>query len=141
MDIYDVLKIEEECIMKFVLWGAGDRGERILFHIGKENVLAIIDSDEKKQGKKYFGVDVISYKQYKEDYDHACIVITTAERTIANILMRDHNFKFLYMNDCPEDFQSPNPRNILKNNILRQVQKDNRYVVYGNNLYTLLLWG
>lgn len=47
------------------------------------------------------------------------------------------------MNDCPEDFQSPNSRDILKRNILNLFHDGNRYIVYGNNLYTIMVyqWG
>lgn len=129
--------------MEFILWGAGDRGERILPHIGHENVLAIIDKDVNKQGKKLEGIDIISYDEFKRMYYGKCIILTTAERTLAGILEKEGYRNYLYMNDCPEDFQSPNPRNILKNSVMKLFQAEKNYVIYGNNLYAIILyqWG
>lgn len=129
--------------MKFVLWGAGDRANRILPHIGHQNVLAIIDKDINKQGKKLQGIDIISYEQFKKSFYGNCVILTTAERILAQILEKEGYHNYFYMNDCPEDFQSPNPRDILKRNILNIFNEGNRYIVYGNNLYTIMVyqWG
>lgn len=34
--------------MKFIIWGAGARGQRLYWHLGAEKIEAYIDSDEKK---------------------------------------------------------------------------------------------
>ncbi len=129
--------------MEFVLWGAGDRGVRILPHIGKENVIAIIDKDVNKQGRQLQGIDIISYDDFKKKYYGKCIVLTTAENVLAGILKNEGYQNYLYMNDCPEDFQSPNPREILKKNVLKLFDNKDNFVIYGNNLYTIILyqWG
>ena len=38
--------------MKFVVWGAGFRGRKLLSILKEEKILAFIDSDETKIGKK-----------------------------------------------------------------------------------------
>lgn len=129
--------------MEFVLWGAGDRAVRLLPHIGNENVLAIIDKDVNKQGKQLQGIDIISYDDFKVKYYGKCIILTTAENVVADFLKKEGYTNFLYMNDCPEDFQSPNPRNILKKNVMELLNAQNDCIVYGNNLYAIILyqWG
>ena len=126
--------------MKFVIWGAGERGRRIFFHIGCENVIAFIDLDKSKAGTKLFDKPIISYEYYLKSYRDIIIVISTHEKEVAEILNADKIYNFLYMSDCPEDFQSPNPRNILKQHIQNEIDKNKQYVVYGNTLYSILLY-
>lgn len=125
--------------MKFVVWGAGLRGQRILPHI-REYILAFIESDETKIGTTIDDIPVISYDEYKEKYIKYYIIISySREDEIIELLEKDNNSRYFRMSDCPGEFQEAYPRNILKNYIKNYVQKDKRYIIYGFNLYALIL--
>lgn len=51
--------------MKYVLYGAGDYGRRMLTFIGKENVCFFIDNDEKKWNTSVEGINIISINNAK----------------------------------------------------------------------------
>ena len=125
--------------MKFVVWGAGLRGQRILPHI-REYVIAFIDSDETKIGTTIDNIPIISYDEYKEKYINYYIIISySREDEIIELLEKNNNSRYLRMSDCPGEFQEAYPRNILKNYIKNYVQKYKRYIIYGFNLYALIL--
>ena len=126
--------------MKFVIWGAGDRGQRICYHIGAENVVAFIDSDKKKQGKSLYGKQIIDFEQYIKEYPYICLVVSTHEDQVMRILKEKKIKHYFCMSDCPEDFQSGYPRDFLKEALKRDVNYDKCYVVYGDSLYSVLLY-
>lgn len=126
--------------MKFIIWGAGDRGKYILYHLGKKNILAYIDLDQNKQGSLYENVQVIDFSQYLKKYKDICIIISTHEEEVVPFLQKNQIFHYFCMSDCPEDFQSPNPRHILRDAIKESIDVFKKYVVYGNSLYSILLY-
>lgn len=126
--------------IKFIIWGAGDRGNRIFYHIGKDNVIAFIDSNKEKIGSLYNGKRIISYEQYKLCYKDTFIVISSHEDEIEEVLKKDEIYTYFFMSNLPEDFQTPNPKNIYKEAILKQFKINNRYLIVGNSLLSILLY-
>ena len=49
--------------MKVCIWGAGEKGRRIFWHLEPENVLYFVDSDKNKIGSEYLGKKVIGVGQ------------------------------------------------------------------------------
>ena len=49
---------------QYYLFGAGINGIAAIQFFGKQNILAIIDNDERKQGKEVEGIPVISLELY-----------------------------------------------------------------------------
>ena len=84
-------------MIQVVIWGAGDRGERIIYHIGEENVRAVIDQSEKKRGTLFHGKKVICFEQYLEECSDCPIVISTHEQEIAWTLEQKGIFHYLRM--------------------------------------------
>ena len=81
--------------MKFVVWGAGLRGQRILPHI-REYVIAFIDSDETKIGTTIDNIPIISYDEYKEKYINYYIIISySREDEIIELLEKNNNSRYL----------------------------------------------
>lgn len=60
--------------MKYVIWGAGHRGEIIYKILGDKYVSCFIDSNIDKQKNGYCGKKVVSYEEYKKFFSE-CIVI------------------------------------------------------------------
>lgn len=62
--------------MRVVLFGAGKIGEKAYQRLRNE-VIAVIDNDEKKVGQKFHEVPIISLKEYQEKYTGIHILIST----------------------------------------------------------------
>lgn len=61
--------------MDFVLFGAGQIGERAYQRLGHA-VIAVIDNNPPKVGQQFHGVPIISLEDYKKDYSGAQIIIS-----------------------------------------------------------------
>lgn len=93
--------------MKYVMWGIGRRGKRCLDVLGKENVLAIIDSDSKLQGRSYEGIPIIGLNRYKEDFACYPIVVTPrSNREIVDSLSREEIYQYFLLTECPPELVS-----------------------------------
>lgn len=127
-------------MIKVVIYGAGERGGYIFHHIGEENVLAFIDAESSKINKLYKGKRVISVENYINEYKESIIIVSTHEEEVIKKLLDLGITHFLKMSECPEDFQSPNPRDILKNYITRNLTLKKKYYILGCTLYSLVLY-
>ena len=126
--------------MKYIIWGAGERGRRVYNHLKEEEVLAFIDSNEKKQGTEYCNKQVISLLEYKEKYSDCYIVISNlSEDEVVNELKKNSINKYFLLSECPGEFQEPFSRDSLKRYICNYVRKDNTYMIYGCTLYSIEL--
>lgn len=126
--------------IKFVIWGAGIRGKRLLFHLRKENTVAFVDTDEEKVGKYVDGVAVISLDEFIKISSNVCTVISTHEEEIVPFLEEKGINNYFLLSDCPEDFISSNPRDILLNHIIYEMDSTRTYMIYGNSLFSILLF-
>ena len=105
--------------MKYVIWGAGERGRRILPHLQENEVKAFIDVDENKVGKKYCGKKIIDFEEYKEKYSDCYIIISYIhESEVISVLEKENIYKYFLMTECPGEFQESYPRDILKDYII-----------------------
>lgn len=126
--------------MKYVIWGAGERGARILPHLKENEVKAFIDIDDNKIGKEYFGKKIISFEEYKEKYSECYVIISFShEDEIKKILEQNGLYKYFLMSECPGEFQESNPRDILKRYVCRYIKENKKYAIYGCTLYSFLL--
>ncbi len=76
---------------KCYLYGAGINSASVVRFLGKENVLAIVDSNDDKVGFERAGVEVISYESFKKSYNGEPVLITaySVADTIYNMLKAD----------------------------------------------------
>lgn len=126
--------------MKYVIWGAGERGRRIYYHLEGEDVLAFIDSDEERQGTECCNKQVISLSEYKEKYSDCYIIISVlSENEITEKLKENNISKYFLLSECPGEFQEPFAKDALKEYICHYVKKDDTYVIYGCTLYSVEL--
>lgn len=126
--------------MKYVIWGAGERGARLLPHLNPNEVEAFIDKNPEKVGKIYCGKKIISFDEYKKEYFKCNIIISYMhEDEIISELKENGIYNYFLMTDCPGEFQESYPRDILKNHILSYLRPNKKYVIYGCTLYSLML--
>lgn len=126
--------------MEYVVWGAGERGERLFHHLDANHVKAFIDMDENKIGGEYCGKKVISFEEYKEKYYYCYIVISIMhENEVVEVLERSGINCYFLLSECPGEFQESNPRDILRKYVLNYLVDEKKYVIYGCTLYSLLL--
>ena len=73
---------------RYYLYGAGQNCKGVIKFFGAENITAIIDSDEKKNGKKFDGIPIVSLQQYIAQESNEEIIITSvlANKEIAEVL-------------------------------------------------------
>ncbi len=126
--------------MKVCIWGAGEKGRRIFWHLEPENVLYFVDSDKNKIGSEYLGKKVISVEQYEAEFSSYFLIITHME-DIKKIEKRDKIkiCNYFYLVDCPGELQEANVRNLLRNYIKEYLNSRTDYVLYGLTLYSILI--
>lgn len=91
--------------MKYVIYGAGYRGKRLLDYIGTENVCAFIDMDTAKQGTEYFGKPVISPENYPAKYESCFVIITpTYSNGIEEMLEEKGIYQYSNLVNMPSEF-------------------------------------
>ena len=76
--------------MKYVIWGAGKRGKRLLNILGEDKVSAFIDNNCDIHNTKCLGKTVISYTAYKERYSEDAVILSMLEYSEAEVqLLKD----------------------------------------------------
>lgn len=124
--------------MRYVIWGAGERGARVFSHLKNEDVCAFIDSDEKKRGKEYLNKPIISFEEYKRSYLDCYIIISIMrESEIEEQLKRCNIYKYFLLTDCPGEYQTSNPSDDLEKYIKKYLERDKRYAVYGCTVFSI----
>lgn len=126
--------------MKIIVWGAGDMGQRVIPYIGRENIIAFIDSDMNKIGTKYHGIFVISLDEYENRYNNIPILITPlVEDEIENILINRGITFYFKLSDCPSEFSNVEYTDILEHFAVNQIVESKRFVIYGSTLFSIVL--
>ena len=125
--------------MKFVIWGTGKRAERLLYFIKSEDIICFVDT--KKEILSFHNKKVINLKTYFIKYKKYPIIISFLfEQDAINILKNNNVENYFILSDCPGEFQTSNPQNILKEYIQKNVDIKKQYYIYGNNWYTLYVY-
>lgn len=91
--------------VKFVIYGAGHRGKRLLEYLGAAKVVAFIDKSEKLIGTEYNGVPIIGISEYKRSFLHNEIIVTPLKYQEVDFELR-RNAIYTYTNliDLPSEF-------------------------------------
>ena len=73
--------------MRFIIYGAGNRGKRLTNYIGEDKIVAYIDQDEEKRKNGYCNKKVINLLEYKKKYNDTFIIVTCFyDNTIGSFL-------------------------------------------------------
>ncbi len=125
---------------KLFIWGAGNIGKRILGHFDNEWDIIFVESDESKAGSVCCGKQVIGVKQYFEQYsDEFVLVAHLHEVQSLEILQKNKVNNYFIHCDCPGEFKEPYAKDNLKKYILHYLANRNDYVLYGLNLYSIII--
>ena len=81
----------------FYLFGAGSFCTSVIGFSGIENVIAIVDNNESKVGQSIKGKTILSYDEFKENYENEFVIITVQLCTeeIVEQLQKDEICRYL----------------------------------------------
>lgn len=125
--------------MKYIIWGTGKLGKRLIQHMNVNDIICFVDT--KKQIDFFYGKRVINLETYEKDYYEYPIVITFLQSDEAIEALKEKKIdNYFLLTDCPGEFQTSNVKDILKKHVYRLLDKEKKYYVYGNNLYSLFVY-
>ena len=110
--------------MKYVLYGAGDYGRRMLTFIGKENVCFFIDNDEKKWNTSVEGINIISINNAKNLLKNKTVVISVSsekEPVIIDSLEQNGIMNYICYKEIMEKFMKK--KILSRTNFIEQYNK------------------
>lgn len=89
--------------MKYIIWGAGKRGEWVLHFLGTENVVAYVDSYKGATEDGYLGKPIITLERVKDEYKDCLLIITPLEGSamIEQQLIAANFHTYMKLDDCP----------------------------------------
>lgn len=126
--------------MKFVIYGAGYRGKKILESMGCENVVAFIEKDSSKIGKRMEDIPVIDLQQYINSYQEYYIIISPAyDTTIETMLVSKGIYQFSNSMNMPAEFQKYGDYSIKNGYDLFLSLQEKHFLLYGLNAFSILL--
>lgn len=126
---------------KFVIWGAGKRGKRVLALIGRERVVAFIDCASDKVGKQYCDKPIISFDEYQRHYNMLVIVISLREfELVENELKKNNIFWYFRFTDAPSELVAGAPKQDIFEIIENRYDYAMHIGLYGLNIFSLLLY-
>lgn len=128
--------------MKYVIWGAGERGSRIFKHLGSESIAAFMDMNPDKWGQEIYDKQIINLDIYREKYSDCIIIISFLhDHTAGENLQNQHGVDtYMLLSDCPGEFQEYNIRPILKNYLAGLISKEKKYALLGCSIYSIFLY-
>lgn len=109
---------------KVYLYGAGINCIGVIRFLGKQNIIAVIDSDSQKTGSRIEGISIISLQEYLERADHYNIFITSYfyADAIGRILKKNTTSRF-YKSPYMQMGYYENVRDIVDKLNLKQYEK------------------
>lgn len=125
-------------MMKFVVWGAGTRGRRVLSSL-KELVVAFIDSDSTKVGTYIFNRPVINFSRYLSEYRDCFIIVSMLSYQDVVMAFKEIKFNryFLLVEASAEISSFYEKRNWYNYSI--EIQKYKKILIYGCTI-TGIIW-
>lgn len=91
--------------MKYIIWGAGQRGKRALDILGDEQVICFVDSSPAKIGTIYEGKSVKSIENIAADLSDSILLVSPAlgQEEIICILKEKGISNYFLFDDCPPE--------------------------------------
>ena len=125
---------------KLFLWGAGHLGQRVARHFDEDWDIVFVESNSNSIGTLVEGRKVISVEEYIKKYSNEFIMITHLnEEQAIEILKENKISNYLLCYELPAEFQEPNTRTYLKDYILSYLNERKDYVLYGLNIYSVVI--
>lgn len=127
--------------MKYIIWGAGRRGARVLNVMGSSNIIAFIESDEDRVGKIYCEKKIISFSEYLAQYQEYFIIISMKKyREIVNILKAKKIHQYFVFTDCPSEMVWDKGEFLIEKLHFLNCKENECIGVFGVNLFGILLY-
>lgn len=128
--------------MRFVIWGAGARGRRLLHFLGTDRVAAYIDRKPSLQGTILDDVPVLSLMDYlkSELFDTTWVINTPLffQDSVQTEIDDAGITKYLNLKDSPDEFYDYQYDDIIQS-VVNYIANDDMCYLYGFNLYSLLI--
>lgn len=123
--------------MKFIIYGAGNRGKRLTNYLGDDKIAAYIDRDEEKRKKGFCNKAVIDISEYKRKYNDSFIIVSCFyDNTIGAMLEQKRIYQYTYLTDMPSEFIGYG--DFSYENVFERVF-DKKSIVYFKNINALTL--
>lgn len=124
--------------IRFVVWGLGFRGKKLLLYMPHDRIAAFIDTNESLLGTYIDGIPVISLEEYKNNNINCPIIITPAlyQDDIKKTLENNGIYNSLFFSfDIESWFMQ-----IDKHKLLDCYDRQQFFVIYGYTAVGLLLY-
>lgn len=123
--------------MKFVIWGAGERGKRIYKQLSDKYVVAFIDRNiEKKIG----GIPTISLDEYLQKWRQYPIIISFENEQIGVETLEQIGIDYYFrLTDACGPYQEPYQRGYFKKYVKNYFDDANSYLLRGKSLHMVMV--
>ena len=125
---------------KYVIWGAGFRGEKLKELLTKERIVAFIDSDLSKVGKRKGETEIIDFETYHRYYRDLFIIIAVADyEEIESFLREKGVYQYFILSECPSELKGYGISDLER---LLEFAGDRlgNNIIVGSNLFSCLLY-
>lgn len=127
-------------LKKLWVWGAGDIGKRIVNHLDDGWEIGFVDSNRQLPTSFSHQKKIISVDEYLKAYSDEFILIAhLQEEESIRILCENHIPNYFIHCDLPGEFKEPYARNNLEKYIISYLGTRKNYVLYGLNLYSIII--
>lgn len=129
--------------MKFVIYGAGYRGKRLLNYLGSDNVVAFIDNNESRLHDLFCEKPIINLEEYKASYNKVFIIISPSyidENTIERALLSEGIYSFSNMLELPSEFAGYGSCRFIETFGSLEFSMEKIYYIYGYNAFALMIY-
>lgn len=128
--------------MKYIIWGAGNRGKIINSILQDNEILAFIDSNKNKIGKTYCGKPIISYEEYKQKYRDIVIIVSPVMGDLIKAKLKKDFIFYQALDECPSEFMGYGWTRVKNKmpNFLSLFEKEQNILIYGCTLYSIWLY-
>lgn len=125
---------------RLYIWGRGEIGGRIIRHLNDNWNIVFVDSNEQLVGSNFHGKEVIGIEEYIKYYSNEFILIAHLCEMESIALLKEHNItNYFVYSDLPGEFLEPCFRDELKKYIISYLGGRENFVIYGLNLYSIII--
>lgn len=124
--------------MKFVIYGAGFRGKKVLRYLSSECIDAFIDSNEQVQGNEIDGIKVISLEEYTNNYFSDYIIVSPVDNEkICQKLDENGIYQYSDLSTLPSEFAGYGcvDKDLLYENLFSRIEQKGE--IYGLTAFSL----
>ena len=125
---------------KYIIWGAGSRGDLIFNILGESSIECFIEGDRSKVGDYHKEKKIIDIEEYKNSYGEYYIIVSPVEYDdIINTLDVNGISRYFLMSQLPSEMQGYGWFDGL-NRVKINAEKDADIKIYGCNLFSILIY-